>query len=279
MGRGPRRRGNEKGGDDPPQRVWCKKAKSEQPGGLNAVKVDRRLAEIAKIDRETPAAVLAARPSVPINKWFPLLTSPSVLTGWETADCHFSYDKGIIELRDGEMFCPIVAKDVTIRAKVKCPITSTGQVRLLIRNSSQGYYAARISGGTLSIVKQKHNVSAAGRSTAGQSAPSQSAAARSADVDEDVLNKITLPHNKRGVRVLDFEFGFSAVGDTLTAVVNGRPALQAKDAAFSEGTVGIGTGRSNNVYFTDLVILIPNKASFVADQRSPAASKPAAKSP
>jgi hypothetical protein len=252
---------------------WCNKIKSQQPGGLNAVKAERRLTEIAKIEQEAPAVVLAARPSVPINKWFPLLTSSNELTGWQTGDCHFSYDKGVIELRDGEMSCPIVAKDVTIRAKVKYPITSTGQVRLLLRNSSQGCYAARISDGVLSIVKQKRTVAAA----------NQSAVGKSSSVDEDVLAKFSLPRNKRGTRVLDFEFGFAAVGYELTAFINGRAVLRAEDrakgSAFSEGTVGLGTGRANNVYFADVVILIPNKTSFVTDQRSTAAIKPAVKNP
>ena len=238
---------------------WCKKAKSEQVGGPNAAMVERRLAEIAKIERETPAAVLAARPSLPINKWFPLLTSPNELTGWVTAGCHFSYAKGVIELRDGEMFCPIVAKDVTIRAKVNCP--TTGNVCLFIRNGKQGCYAARIKSGVLSIVKYKTIAATVDRS---------------ATVVEDVLVKTPVPRNKRGVRVLDFDFGFSAVGDSLTAFANGRPVLQAKDAAFSEGAVGIGTSQTDNLYFADVAMQIPNKASFVADRRSPAVKKPAA---
>jgi hypothetical protein len=223
---------------------WCKKALNELVGGLSKVKAEKRLDEIAKIERESVAAVLDARPTVPINKWFPLLTSPNELTGWDTSNCHFTYTKGIIELREREMFCPIVAKDASIRAKVKC--RSDAQLSLVIRKSSQGCYAAQISYGVLSIVKQTRT-------------------------GQDVLSKVTLPRPRK-TGDAQFEFGFSAVGNVLTVFINQQPRLTANDATLSQGIVGIGTLRTNNLYFSDVAMLIP-KGSFVADQRASAAKK------
>lgn len=239
---------------------WCERARDERVNGLSKVKVEKRLEDIARMEQESPSAVLAARPSVPINKWFPLLVLPNELIGWETTNCHFSYAKGRIELREWQMLCSVVAKDATIRAKVTCP--SNSQVRLLTRNSKKGCYVAQISNGKVSILKQEWHAVGTGRLI------------RSG---EDVLATNPLPRNRPN---LLFEFGFSAVGDVLTAFVNGQPVLQAKDATFPEGSIGIGTLRSNGLYFSDVAMLIPNKESFVADRRWSTENKPSpAKSP
>jgi hypothetical protein len=233
--------------------TWCKRAKNEQAGGPAKIKIEKRLEEIAKIERESIAVALAARPSVPINKWFSLQVLPNDLIGWETKNCHFSYVKGRIQLRQGEMFYPIIAKDSSIRVKVSC--RSDNYVRLLLRCSSQGCYSARVAGGKLAIIKQKW----------------QAIGDRLFTKSEDVLATISLPRKRSD---LFFEFAFSSVADVLVAYVNRQPLLQANDAEFSEGSVGLGTFQSDGLYFSDVAMMIPGKASFVADRRLPADNKP-----
>ena len=233
---------------------WCRMADRNSIGVLSKAKVEKRLEEIAKIEPQTGGGALASRPSVPINRWFPLITSPTELIGWDTKDCRFNYVKGVIELQSRNMYCPIVVKDATIRAMVKCH--SNGGVYLLIRNCDQGCYAARLGGGVISIVKQKRN---------------RAKANRFPDGGEEVLAKSPpLPRSKGD---LLFEFRFAAVGDVLTAFVNGMPMAQAKDATFSEGSVGAGIGWNGQAYLSNVAMLIHNKASFVADQRTPSDEK------
>jgi hypothetical protein len=242
----------------------CQLAGGGQVDGPDRAAIAKRLVELARSEQDSSLGAAAARPAVRIKKWFSLLLSPSDLVGWETEKCHVTYANGVIELREGEMFCPIVTRDATIRAQVKC--SSSSEVRLLIRNSKKGCYAARISNGVLAIVKR--NRSAASRRV-DESASSQP--------DEDVLARFNLP---RRPRVLEFTFGFSAVGDVLTAFVNGQPVVQAKDATFAEGTVGIGTYHTNDLFVRDVMMLIHSKASLVADGRTTAANRPSpAKAP
>ena len=235
---------------------WCKKALGNKIGVLGKAKIEKRLDEIAKFEQSTGTAALASRPPVPINKWFPLLTSPNELVGWDTKNSQFSYVKGVIEVRSRNLYCPIIVKDVSIRAMVKCP--PNGRAQLLVRNCDQGCYTARLSAGAISIVKQKRTrVKANGYPDAG----------------EDVLTTIPLPRSKQRGDLL-FEFGFSAVGDVLTAYVNRAAVAQAKDATFSQGSVGVGISGNGTTYVSSVTMLIHNKASFVADQRTPAADQP-----
>jgi hypothetical protein len=222
----------------------CQKSKDGAAGGPGKVKLDKRIEEIAESGGGTAAVV---RPSVRFRKWFSLLASPSELASWETGNCHCGYLDGMFELRQGEMLCPVVVKDAAIRAMVKRQ--ADGEVHLLIRKSDQGCYVARVSGGTLTIVKRK-----------GSNRPA----------DEDVLKKASLPPR---VRVIGFRLGFSAIGDVLTVFAGDQPVLQAQDSAFSEGTVGVGTDRTDTIYIGSVEMLISNKMSLVEDRRSSAAGK------
>ena len=76
----------------------------------------------------------------------------------------------------------------------------------------------------------------------------------------------------RNYNELIFEMGFSAIGDTLTAYFNRQAVVQAKDSAFTEGTVGIGTDNATGLLVTDIEMLIPNKASLVEDRRASVSS-------
>jgi hypothetical protein len=215
-------------------------ARPNPPAQAKTPDADKRADKPPATNREEETT---ASEAVPIKKWFSLVSSPNSLVGWDTADCRVSYAKRVIELREGTMFCPIVVRDATIRATIKCRAES--HVRLLLRHSPQGAYAARISGGMIAIVKQK---------------PSK----LSNEPDESVLAKTPIPR-RLGDRA--FEFGFSAAGDTLTAFVGGGAVIQAKDKTFAEGDVGLATNRDGNVIFSNVSMLVPEAESVIADRR------------
>lgn len=227
---------------------WCKKAKDSDLDGAARDRVERRLDEIAKLSQE--ATIAAGRPLLRINRWIPLQSSPTELVGWKTGKSRFAYTNGVIQLREGSMFHSMVAQDATIQAKIKR--TAASDVLLMIRNCEKGCYVARLTGNDVSILKRKPG-DLDGRT------------------DDDVLARIALP---RRARVLDFEFGFSAVGDQLAVLVNGQPVLKAKDSSFAKGTVGLGTPHANDLYATNVVVMVHNKASLIEAQKSLGAGKP-----
>ena len=227
---------------------WYEKVKNGSTE-LNKVKAEKRLDELAQIERKAGVPALASRPSVPINRWFPLMISPNELTGWETNDCRFSYVQGVLGLMDRDMYCPIIVKNATIRAMVKCHFGD--HVRMMLRNCEQGRYVAEISDGNVAILKQNR------RSANADQRP---------DGSEEVLGKAALPKPKNRNAIPPFEFRFEANGNTLIASVSGMPFVQVndKDASFTEGAVGVGTMSTNSLFFSDIKLLIPNKTSFSA---------------
>jgi len=232
---------------------WYAKAGAELSGGLDKVKVEKRLEEIAKMESESPhAAAAVSRFTVPINKWFRLLTSPQELIGWEVGDCRFGYAGGVVELNDGYMFCPIVAKDGAIGAKVMRTV-SGASTYLILRNSAEGCYAAALEGNMLKILSMKHLADAAGDRPP-RERPTH-----------DALAEVRLPQDDTN---LAFELTFAASGSALLAYINGRPAVQARDTAFTEGTVGLGALDNAHVRIADVQLLVPDKTSLVADRRA-----------
>jgi len=197
--------------------------------------------------------VPAPKPKNParIGRWFSLLPSPSELTGWETAAARCVYLNRIIELRGGELYCPIVAKDATIRAKVNRRTDQS--IRLLVRNCDQGCYFVQLSSSSWAIIKATRNPPNA----------NQQPAWRFRWAREETLSTIAV---KRNIPNLVFEMGLGVVGNTLTVYFNRQAILQTRDAAFSEGVVGIAASDGNGVLVSDVEMLIP-KGSLVADQR------------
>jgi formylglycine-generating enzyme required for sulfatase activity len=74
-----------------------------------------------------------------------------------------------------------------------------------------------------------------------------------------------------------FDLEFSAVGDTLTLLVDGKPLLQTHDSSLLMGTVNVAA--LGDGLFTDVDLLIPTKESLVADRRWPPGVPPLAAAP
>jgi outer membrane biosynthesis protein TonB len=232
---------------------WYDKALENGPNGLTKAKIEKRKDELSKLEHENVAIEKPTSPRVTFKqgRWVPLLTAADELTGWETIDCRFSYSNHIINLFERAMYYPVIARDVTIRAKVKRQ--NSVRVRLFLRDSDKGCYIAQIAGNDWSILKWT-------RTPIAKATPAQAHRAG----NETILERRTMPAITANTV---FEMGFSVVGNTLTVFANRQPVLQAKDAAFTEGMAGIGTDYANGLFITGIELLIP-KGSLVADHRA-----------
>jgi len=246
--------------------TWYNRAQEELEG-LSKIKVEKRLQEIAQIERQRAATRLNSQPKIPFNKWFSLLASPKELTVWEGIDSTCQYANRIIEIRSHDIYYPIVAKDMSIRAKVKK--YSGGELRLMVRNSARGCYAAQYRYGSFSISRLNRNGDQAGGVGGGMGGRGGGMGGWGGGTKEDVLKRVDAGYRMENVI---FEFAVAAVGQTLTVFVNRQPVLQVQDAGFTEGTAGLGTVYGTGL-FTDVEMLIPNAASLVSDNRDAAAAK------
>ena len=189
-------------------------------GGTASIKATlERLPAAAEIHGGLPL------PEIVFGSWFPLLTSPDHLIGWDALNDNVHYSNRTIETRDTEFSYPVVVKDVTIRAKAKR--VSGRNIDLALRKSDKGSYAAWYNGflsfGIGKTVDGKWSDLKRGNSS-------------------QPINGF-------------FDFRFSASGETLTLFVNDQPLLQATDSSHATGTVGVG---GNGVgQFMDVALFIP----------------------
>ena len=176
-------------------------------------------------------------PRIDFGKWFPLLTSPDELIGWNKIDDHIRYSNSTLETQGGTIGYPVIAKDVSLRVKAK---NRSGPVALSLRRSDQGRYAAWFDG--------PHHFGI------GKFAGSKWI---------DLIKTAEPPRSGDNLT----EVGFSAVGDTLTLFLDGRPMLQTRDSSYTQGTASVGGAGTN--LFTDVEMFLPTQASLVADNRKP----------
>jgi hypothetical protein len=237
-------------------RTWYAAAQSQSLSEPDRARIEKRLEELAAAESEAAGGHPKPRVSVRISKWFSLLSSPNELTGWDVKDCRFSYVNRVIMLQDREMLCPIIAKDASLRVKVGR--RGSPRLRLILRDGDRGCYIAQLSSSDWSILKRTRNP-----------LPGNAATARTTERGvETVLNRLPVTRT-RGDAI--FMMAFAATGDTLTILFNNQAVLQAKDTAFTEGMIGLGTENAGSLSLTDVELFIP-KGSFVADHRSSANS-------
>ncbi|MGO8750100.1 MAG: SUMF1/EgtB/PvdO family nonheme iron enzyme [Thermoguttaceae bacterium] len=187
-------------------------------------------------------------PKIVFGEWFPLFTSPDQLVGWERSDYPIRYSHRILELRNrgDNMVYPVIAKDVSIRAKAK--MVSGQDIHLVLRQSYQGAYEAWFNGG------RRFGIGKAVRVNSGKGVSVKFVGLIEGDSRQ--------PCNDF------FDFEFSAVGDTLTLSVNGQPLLVTHDSTHTAGTVDIGALLGSGL-FKDVALFIPTKESLLADNRKP----------
>jgi hypothetical protein len=215
--------------------AWYQLAAQGELTGLSKSRVETRLGDIRKLGRPLFVAARIPLPKIVFGKWFPLLTSPDELVGWEEVENGVRYRNRTLETQKVRIVYPVVTRDVSIRAKAK---KVAGQnIGLNLRKSDKGYYGAWFNGG------------------------SRFGIGKSADGKWSDLKSGNSPQACDGF----FEFGFSAIGDTLTLFVNGQPVVQTRDTSHTEGIVQVG-GVGSGV-FTDIELFIPSKESLVADNR------------
>ena len=148
------------------------------------------------------------------------------------------------------MYCPILAKDATLRAKVRRH--GGPRIRMFLRESALGGYIAQLTGNDCQIIKLARNVQ-----------PGQQPSTMHGPGQENTLSRVPIPRTPNDVV---FEMSFAVAGNTLTVFINRQPVAQAKDTALTEGMVGIGTDNADGLFFTDVELLIP-KGSLIVDHR------------
>ncbi|MGA2618543.1 MAG: formylglycine-generating enzyme family protein [Thermoguttaceae bacterium] len=242
---------------------WYTKALPAYPAGIMHVKITKRLEEMDKAEKAEKASptrvgTAAGGNRIRPGRWCPLLARPQDLEAWiVTAGTQGAFETGqpaqkffgqTLELAHNEIFCPIVATDATIHAKVK--IISGNSVRLMLRKSEGGYYYANVEGNSRSVTIGKFE-QFPGR---GQWSPIRSG------------NLPQPPGNA------PFEFAFAALGDHLAVAVNRVPVVEVHDSTHQRGTIGIGTLKSS-AQFTAVELFVPKQEALIADNRP--SSKPA----
>ena len=177
-------------------------------------------------------------PNLVFGEWLPLFTSSDRLVGWDESNDHIRYYNGTLETRARSIGYPVIAKDVSIRAKAKKLLGQN--ISLALRKSDSGGYSAWFNGGRQFGI---------GKSVAGKKYVDLIMGDSPQSCDDF------------------FDFGFSAAGDTLTLSVNGQPLLTTHDSCHMAGSVSVG-GVGGGL-FRDVEILIPSKESLEADHRKP----------
>ena len=184
------------------------------------------------------------KPSLPklvIGESIPLFTSPDQLLGWEPLIDRIRYSNRTLETRQvAYLNYRVNVKDVRLRARAK-----GDDMGIFLRVSAKGAYGAwfKRREGRWGIGKMENH--------------------KWIDL---VIRDAREPYDG----FIDVEF--SAVGDTLTLSVNGKPLLQSHDSSQTAGKAGISGGEVT--LFTDVAMLIPTKESLVADNRRPPGQQP-----
>ena len=222
--------------------AWYEQVAKGDLTGLSKSRVETRLGQIGNIGRPLSSKVLTRRgPPLPVivfGKWFPLLTSPDELVGWEGVDSSVRYGNRALETpTNGRITYPVSTKDVSIRTKAK---KAAGKnIVLYLRCTDKGNYFAWFNGGRSFGISKRA---------------------------DGKLQDLKAGNSPQACNDF-FEFGFSAFGDTLTLSVNGQAVVQTRDTSHTAGTIVIG-GSGSGV-FTDIEMFIPAKESLVADDRKP----------
>jgi hypothetical protein len=229
---------------------WYKRLQKEPLAELDNAKIAKRLESLSGEDRKSSSAASATRFIRIFGRPFSLMNEKGELVGWNTNRCHFNYVKGAIDLRSGDLDCPIIVKNATIFASVKC--RSDDFVRLTLRNCDQGRYYAEVHNNLVTIVKQNRRTAKADQMP---------------DGPEEILGSAPLPKTKTRAD-LQFIFAFQVKNNDLIASINKIAIVQTRDKTpLTDGSVGISTTNSNTLFMGNITLEIPNAASLVEDRR------------
>lgn len=192
--------------------LWYTAARYRLPSGLMRDKVAARLQDIDKPEESTPP-----QPKPVVGRWIAILDSPEALKDWRTWEGKPAFVDGWWKLDNAGMRHNVLAKDMMIRARVQ--VGSAKFWAVILRSHYR--FAFEQQGRSMTISKWMPNER------------------RSA-----VLKHVELPQRLSGAVQMEF----SAIGDTLTAYINGQRVMQARDKTYAQGDSALQSHEGRSLF-------------------------------
>ena len=165
------------------------------------------------------APVPATEPK--LAEWVPLVKSEEDLKAWQkTGPGTVTFDSGDVRVQNAAVTYPTPAADLAIRTQIQNEVNVKPNVRLLLRQTPAGSYAAVLENGSRLVV--------------GVTEGEKWRELKSVPVDVPAGQPLVLE--------------FSAVGNLLTVLLNGKPAIEVQDATHSYGSPGLAAGDGTTVF-------------------------------
>jgi len=154
-------------------------------------------------------------------EWVPLVKSEEDLKAWQkTGPGTVTFDSGDVRVQNAAVTYPTPAADLAIRTQIQNEVNVKPNVRLLLRETPAGSYAAVLENGSRLVV--------------GVTEGEEWRELKSVPVDVPAGQPLVLE--------------FSAVGNLLTVLLNGKPAIEVQDATYSYGSPGLAAGDGTTVF-------------------------------
>ncbi len=192
-----------------------------------------------------PQTPTVGKPPVPAfepspAEWVPLVNSEDDLKTWEkTGSGSVTFDNGAVRVQDAAVTYPTQAADLAIRTQVRNEADAKPNVRLLLRETPAGSYAAVLENGNRLVVGVTEG--------------------------EKWRELKSVPVNVPVGQPLDLEF--SAVGDLLTVFLNGKPAIEVRDSTHRYGSPGLAATDGTTVFQNADVKVMRGKEARMAEAK------------
>jgi serine/threonine protein kinase len=190
---------------------------------------------------------------IPIGRWVPLVQSEEDLKAWQkTGPGTVTFDNGAVRVQNAAVSYPTLAVDLVIRVQIQVEINVKPTARLLLRETPAGSYAAVLEDGTKLVV----GVTEGDKWRELKSAPVTVAA------DQPLALE------------------FSAVGNVLTVLLNGKPAIEVQDSTHTYGAPGLAATDGATVFRdVDVKVVRPKEIELAKTTERPQSGKPATTPP
>ena len=189
----------------------------------------------------------------PVGVWVPLVASEADLAAWQkTGAGTVTFDNGAVRVENAAVTYPTLAVDLVIRVQIQVEVSVKPTARLVLRETPAGSYAAVLEDGTKLVV--------------GVTEGDQWRELKSAPVTVAADQPLALE--------------FSAVGNVLTVLVNGKPAIEVQDSTHTYGAPGLAATDGATVFRgIDVKVVRPKEVELAKTMERPQASNRATSPP
>ena len=168
-------------------------------------------------DGKTPVPAAESK----LAEWVPLVKSEEDLKAWQkTGAGTVTFDNGAVRVQNAAVTYSTPAADMAIRTQIQNEVNTKPNVRLLLRESPAGSYAAVLENGSRLVV--------------GVTEGEKWRELKSVPVDIPAGQPLVLE--------------FSAIGNVLTVLLNGKPAIEVQDGTHSYGSPGLAATEGTTVF-------------------------------